>query len=144
VLSRRHDLHRAVGSDADDALDDDAIGFGEAVEQLDGADLTPASSGICSTSCSPRSTVTLSSMPGRSLRSGLGSTARTVADRVRASRRVSTVVTSPVNELSGQASLRAVIFCPDSTADSQVSGIVKSSLTTDRSSSVVITADGCR
>ena len=47
-------------------------------------------------------------MPGRSSRSGLGISARTVTARLTGSMRESTVVTTPCSSRSGQAALRAV------------------------------------
>ena len=60
-----------------------------------------AISGTTSAWRSGWNTRTVSSIPGRSLRSGLGSTARTVTARVTGSTRESSVATSPLNSSPG-------------------------------------------
>ena len=81
-------------------------------------------------------------MPGRSRRSGLSNTARTVTARVPASIRASAVCTSPSNRLPGQAAVVALTRAPGTIADRVASGTWKSTYMREMSSSVAITALG--
>ena len=88
-------------------------------------------------------TCTRSSMPGRSLPSGFGSSARTRTARVSGSTRLSMSAMRPSKVTPGHASLAAVIDWPGATAPTtRLPATVKSSLIVLSSSSVVITVPG--
>ena len=81
-------------------------------------------------------------MPGRSSPAGLGSSARTAMERVTGSTRESRVVTLPLNTRPGKPSVTAVTGRPTSSSPRKACGTLNSSLITDESSRVVITAPG--
>ena len=81
-------------------------------------------------------------MPGRRRPSRLSISARIATERVVGSTRVSMLATRPVNVESGYAVLRAWTVKPGCSVERNTSGTEKSSLTTLRSSSVVMTVPG--